>query len=128
MATEAPAEPSPTLKESAKIVVPTEEEEKLDKKELILMILGYTSLVFALVSLFFPLWNDNTVAPTNFVSSWRITISGTPYYHWDIFWLWQTQLYQKYIFPSAFFLAMSIIVIGFIVKSVWKLVMHDWKQ
>ncbi|MFX1294737.1 MAG: hypothetical protein ACFFD2_07765 [Promethearchaeota archaeon] len=126
MATETSAELSPTSKESAKLLIPMEEEEILDKKQLVIMTLGYLSLVMALMSLVFPLWADNTPILRNFVSLWRITYSGIPYYHWNVIWNWQ--IFLQYVFLSIFFVLMLSSVLILMGKSVWKLIRHDWKK
>ncbi|MHA1132319.1 MAG: hypothetical protein ACTSQI_17265 [Candidatus Helarchaeota archaeon] len=129
MATESPAEFSTVSKESAKLVLNKEEDTQLSKKELIVLGIGYASIVFMVISLFFPLWVDNTIAPNNsFLSLWRLTALGAPFYHWEI--LWNYQLFLSnffYIFISTIVLTLLIVIILLLAKTVWKLVLDDWK-
>lgn len=126
MAGEEAAEPSPISKESAKIIIPTEEEEKLDRKQTFLMILGYTSLVFAGLSLFFPIWIDVTPSPDNFISFWRVTASGNPIFHWELLYYWR--YYREYILLSIVCLICLISIIATLAKCAWKLITDDWKK
>ncbi len=126
--TELLSEPAPTSKESAKIIAPKEEEEKLTIKRWILIIIGYSALIFMLLSLFFPFWTDYTAVNYRFLSLWRIKFASSPLplYHWDIF--FQYMIFPQYIFPSALILFLLSMIIFKLAKRVWNLVMHDWKE
>ncbi|NVM28820.1 MAG: hypothetical protein HWN65_08250 [Candidatus Helarchaeota archaeon] len=125
--TEATSEtPPPPEVDKSKIIIPTEEEEQLDVKELILKILGYACLLFAGLSLIFPFWNWLDTTPTyHFISYWQLSIDGTPYFHWDIiynFFLdWPTNMNLfRYVIFSGICISASITFIILIVKDVWK--------
>jgi len=51
-------------------------------------ILGFSSLIFIGLSLFFPYWNWSN-SSHHFISLWQMTDDGNMLYHWDILWNWQ---------------------------------------
>ncbi len=130
MSTEESEELTPTSKEVAKLVIPKEEGEKLGTKKLVIIIIGYISLIFAFLALFFPLWNDYSLVPPNFISLWRINILGTVVYHWEVLWFYQIYMSfnMLYIIFSIFFLQLLIFIVIYLAKRVWNIVMHDWKK
>lgn len=117
--TEAIAKVPTPSEETEKIIIPIDDEKKLEKKELVGIILGYASLIFLGLSLIFPYWNDFTVTPTQYISLWQRTVwSGVPLYHWEVIWYWQ--IYGIEIILSIFILIILISFILLIVKHIWK--------
>jgi hypothetical protein len=117
LATDEEAESPTPPEETEKLLFPPEEKAKFDVKGLILKILGYASLIFIGISLFFPYWNDFT-STYQFISLWRMTESGIPYFHWEIIWNWQ--IYNVEAILSAIMLSFLIYFILSIVKQLLK--------
>ena len=119
MATEEEAESQTPPEETEKFLLPAEEKAKVDMNKLILTILGYATLIFVGLSLFFPYWNDFT-STYQFISFWQRTLpDGTILFHWDILWNWQ--LYGIEI-------VLSIHQVCFLVTFILMLVNHVWKR
>jgi hypothetical protein len=116
------AEEKAVSKEAARLVTLTEEKKKLDIKNLIQDILGYTTLIFLIICLSFPFWNWNDSGTVHFISLWQRTvdIAPTPFYHWDI--LWDYAYFSFEIIVSAVALVFTAIIIVIIVKNVYKIV------
>jgi hypothetical protein len=131
MAADSMDEFSAVSKESAMLIPTAKEETQLSKKEIIALAIGYASLVFMGLSLLFPIWADNTLGSTNFISLWRMNLlSGplatSPAYHWEI--LWYFRDYIPYIFLSILFLSVLLETIVLITKSIWTAVRNDWQK
>ncbi|HUY00056.1 MAG TPA: hypothetical protein VMV49_10915 [Candidatus Deferrimicrobium sp.] len=107
-------------KEAARLVTLAEEIKKLDIKKLIQEILGYTTLIFLSLSLFFPFWNWDDSGTYYFISlSRRSTpLSPIPYFHWDIF--WDYAYFSFELIVSAVALIFLAVIIIIIVKNVYK--------
>ena len=132
----APKIPTPST-ETEKIIIPTEEEEKQNIKELILMIMGYASLVFIVLSLFFPYWTWYEGATYHYVSLWQMTGSGAsvgiPFDYWTIFFTFLGDLFTMITNPawpitypidqiiiSIFHVNIAIVLIIYLVRKFWK--------
>ncbi len=109
----APKIPTPPT-ETEKIIIPMEDEEKQDLKRLILTIMGYCSLVFIVLSLFFPFWQWNNLVEYNYVSLWQATSSGIPYDYWTVFFTFIGDLIAMIPFTYPFdSIIISIVGINF---------------
>ncbi len=131
MAAESTDEFSAVSKDSAMLIPTAKEETQLSKKEIIALAIGYASLVFMGLSLLFPIWADNTLGSSNFISLWRMNLlSGplvtTPAYHWEI--LWYFRDYLIYILISIVFLSVLIVSVILLTKSIWNAVRNDWQK
>lgn len=125
MATEDAVESLPSSAESVKFFVPTEKEEKkLDLKKIILISIGYASLIFALLALFFPMWIDHSTG--SFLNLWQINPAGIPLWHWEI--LWYYDIFLPYIYISVIALVILCILLYILIRRCYNLVMHDWRE
>ena len=133
----APKIPTPPS-ETEKIIIPTDEEEKKDTKQLIQMIMGYCSLVFIVLALFFPFWTwyDGSTSTYHFISLWQATgtnvFKGVPFDYWTVFFTFIGDLFTMIAIPwsitapieqiifSLFHVIISIILIIFLIRKFWK--------
>ncbi|MHA1267081.1 MAG: hypothetical protein ACTSRS_17715 [Candidatus Helarchaeota archaeon] len=109
---------------TAKFPIKAEEEGKLDKKHLILQGLGYASIIFLTLSLFFPYWNDFNAIPTQYISLWQLTHSYTPVppnpaFHWEVLW------YYYQFGPTTL---LSGILLSFLIYFTISLIKYFWKR
>ena len=119
MATAEAAETAIPPEETEKLFLPPVEKAKFDVRDLILKIIGYASLIFLGLSLFFPYWNDST-STYQFISLWQRTDwSGTPYFHWEIIWNWQIYGIE---------IILSIVQLCFLISFIYLLVKHVLKR
>ena len=70
--------------ESERILLPPVETQQLDIKKLIETILGFTSLGFLVLSLFFPYWNSSITSLPQYISLWQLNDTGIALFHWDV--------------------------------------------
>ncbi|NVM55656.1 MAG: GlyGly-CTERM sorting domain-containing protein [Candidatus Helarchaeota archaeon] len=75
-------------------------------------------MVFLGLSLFFPFWNDSTTIH-QFISLWRLSISGIPFYHWEVFSSWAS---------FGFILIFSIIALNILVLFIILIVKNLLKR
>jgi hypothetical protein len=115
----APKIPAPA-RNTEKLILPTDEETKLDKNQLILMGLGYASLVFLALAIFFPYWNDFLALPPQSISLWQRTVSpGVLLFHWEVIWYWPIY---------GFEIILSIVVLSALIPMIILLIRHIWKR
>jgi len=132
----APKIPTPPS-ETEKFIIPTDEEEKKDTKQLILLIMGYCSLVFIVLALFFPFWNWFDVGTYHYISLWQATGTGPtvgiPFDYWTVFFTFIGDLFTMITNPawpitspidqiiiSLFHVNISIILIIYLIRKFWK--------
>lgn len=120
--------------ETEKIFIPTDEEKTRDIKQLILTILGYASLVFIVLSLFFPFWNWYNLTEYHYVSLWQGTDAGVPFDYWTVFFTFIGDLFAKITAPLTPFtdgtekIAWSIFGVNISLVFIILLIRYFWKR
>ncbi len=136
--TEEVAKPPPIPVETEKVIIPSDEEEKLSTKDMILSILGYISLIFVVIALFFPFWNwyDTSNSTYHYISLWRgtSTTSGIPYFHWEVVVTYISNLINGLINPQNGFPSFgrdtiwAIVGVNFSLVFIILLIYYIWKR
>lgn len=132
----APKIPTPPA-ETEKIIIPADEEEKKDIKQLILTIMGYSSLVFIVIALFFPFWNWYDLGINHYVSLWQATGTGAtvgiPFDYWIVFFTFIGELFAQITAPGTPFtygldliawsitgVTLSLVLIILLIRYFWR--------